>query len=130
LVAGYLKDIYLSESQKEAEKAIKVFSEAFIEKYPKAVDSVVRRKDALLSFYDFPAVHWPHIRTNNPVESIFNTVRNRTSKTRGMIGRRTLGALVFKLCQHAQAGFRRLNKAEELKEVIKGRKYKDGLPVD
>jgi transposase-like protein len=130
LVTGYLRDVYLSPTEEAAEKAIKVFSEAFREKYPKAVESVSRRKDTLLSFYGFPAAHWSHIRTNNPIESIFSAVRNRTSKTRGMVSRRSLGAMVFKLCQIAQASFIRLRKAEELKEVIKGREYKNGLPVD
>jgi transposase-like protein len=130
LAVAHLKNIYLAPTVRESEHAIKVFSDAYGKKYPKAVETIVKNQDYLLTFYGYPAAHWLHIRTNNPIESLFGTVRHRTSKTRGMVPRRSLGAMVYKLCESAAANFRRLNQADDLIDVVKGRGYKDGCLVE
>ncbi|HEY9754553.1 MAG TPA: transposase, partial [Oculatellaceae cyanobacterium] len=83
--------------------------------------------DALLTFYDFPAEHWIHLRTTNPIESTFATVRLRTAKTRGMLTRDTMMTMVFKLSMSAQKRWRRLNRPERLSDLIQGIKFVDGI---
>ncbi|HEY9759796.1 MAG TPA: transposase, partial [Oculatellaceae cyanobacterium] len=83
--------------------------------------------DALLTFYDFPAEHWIHLRTTNPIESTFATVRLRTAKTRGMLTRDTMMSMVFKLSMSAQKRWRRLNRPERLSDLIQGIKFVDGI---
>jgi transposase-like protein len=83
-------------------------------------------RDVLLTFYDFPAEHWKHLRSTNPVESTFATVRHRTSKTKGCLSRKTAMTMVFKLCQSASKKWRRLDGSHQLAEIIKGVKFKDG----
>ena len=83
-------------------------------------------RDLLLTFHDFPAEHWRHIRTTNPIESTFATVRPRTIETKGCLSRKTALTMVFKLCQSAQKKWRRLNGHQQLAEIIKAVKFKDG----
>ena len=82
----------------------------------------------LLTFYDFPAEHWKHIRTTNPIESVFATVRNRTRKTKGCLNRKTALAMVYKLMMSARKKWRKLNSPNRLPEIIQGVEFKDGMP--
>ncbi len=91
----------MAETKEVAEKAFDFFMEAYGPKYDKAVACLAKDRDVLLAFYDFPAEHWKHIRTTNPIESTFATVRLRTTKTKGCPGRKTALTMVFKLCQSA-----------------------------
>jgi len=91
------------------------------------VESLEKDADELLTFYDFPAEHWAHLRTTNPIESTFATVRLRTNKTRGMSSRRTIGAMVFKLCQSAAKGWRKVNAPHRLAELVAGQKFENGI---
>jgi transposase-like protein len=126
----HLHHIWMAESQKEAEKAFDYFVSAYEAKYPKAVDCLSKDRDVLLSFYAFPAEHWVHIRTTNPVESTFATVRLRTGKTRGSLSRETAFTMVFKLCLSAEKRWRRLNGAEQMSAVVTGAKFQDGVRVE
>jgi transposase-like protein len=81
----------------------------------------------LLTFYDFPAEHWKHIRTTNPIESVFATVRNRTRKTKGCLSRKTAFAMVFKLMMSAKKKWRKLSGTNQLPEVIQGVEFKEGI---
>jgi len=94
---------------------------------PNNSQSHIKDRDVLLTFYDFPAEHWTHLRTTNPIESTFATVRLRTNKTRGMLTRDTMLTMVFKLSRTAQARWRRLNRPELLGELIEGIQFKDGI---
>ncbi len=91
----------MAETKQDAEKAFDFFLEVYCAKYDKAVACLAKDRDALLTFYDFPAEHWKHIRTTNPIESTFATVRLRTAKTKGCLSRKTALTTVFKLCQSA-----------------------------
>ncbi len=125
-----LHDIWMAESRDEAEKAFDLFIDSYRAKYPKAEDCLAKDRDALLTFFDFPAEHWTHIRTTNPIESTFATVRLRTDKTRGCLSRETAFTMVFKLTLSAQNHWRRLNGSNWLAEVIEGVKFEDGLKVE
>ena len=92
----------MAETRKDAESAFDFFLEAYGPKYDKAAACLARDRDVLLTFYDFPAEHWKHVRTTNPIESTFATVRLRTYRTKGCLSRKTAMAMVFKLCQCAQ----------------------------
>lgn len=109
---GMIHDIYMAETKEDAIKAYKRFIAVFEPKYPKAVESVTGHFDALFAFYDFPAEHWRHIRTTNPIESTFATVRLRTKSTRGQGSLATTLAMVFKLVMEAAKGWRALNAAK------------------
>jgi putative transposase len=126
----HLHNIWMAANRKEAEQAFDDFVSAYGAKYPKAVDCLSKDRDVLLSFYDFPAEHWVHIRTTNPVESTFATVRLRTAKTRGSLSRETAFTMVFKLCVSAEKRWRRLNGAEQITAVITGAKFQDGVRVE
>ena len=103
---GHLQDIWMAETRKDAETAFDFFLEAYGPKYEKATACLAKDRDALLSFYDFPAEHWKHVRTTNPIESTFATVRLRTYRTKGCLSRKTAMAMVFKLCQGASKKWR------------------------
>jgi len=122
-----LHQIWMSETKEGAEKAFDHFIGSYEAKYPKAAKCLAKDRDALLTFYDFPAEHWTHLRTTNPIESTFATVRLRTSKTRGMLTRDTMLTMVFKLSLSAQKRLRRLNRPERLGELIEGIKFVDGI---
>jgi len=96
-------------------------------KYARAVKKLTKDRDVLLTFYDFPAEHWKHIRTTNPIESVFATVRNRTRKTKGCLSRKTALAMVFKLMMSAKKKWRKLSGTNRLPEVIQGVEFKDGI---
>lgn len=122
-----LQEIWMAESKEKAQKAFDRFLETYKDKYPKAADCLSKDREALLAFYDFPAAHWQHIRTTNPVESTFATVRLRTAKTRGCVSRTTILTMVFKLGMSAQRRWRRLKGFEQLAKVITGVKFRDGV---
>lgn len=98
-------------------------------KYDKAVECLTKDRAEMLAFYDFPAEHWKHLRTTNPIESTFATVRLRTHKTKGCLSRKTALAMVFKLAQTAQRTWRQLNGSKQIGHLIEGIKFRDGEPV-
>ena len=130
-VHGQAKDkinqITMAENHEDAGKAFHLFVQTYQAQYPKAVECLVKDRDALLTFYDFPAEHWVHIRTTNPIESIFSTVRLRHDKTRNNGSRKACLAMVHKLCQSAERGFQRLNASELLRDVWAGVTFEDGV---
>lgn len=125
-----LQDIWMAASREDAHRAFDSFIVNYEAKYPKAVQTLVKDRDAMLAFYDFPAEHWVHIRTSNPIESTFATVRLRTAKTRGCVSRQSMLAMVFMLAKSAERGWRKLKGAQRLAEVIAGVEFKDGVPED
>ncbi len=122
----HLQDIWMAETKTQAQSAFDVFLQVYGAKYDKAVACLAKDRDVLLTFYDFPAEHWKHIRTTNPIESTFATVRLRTTKTKGCLSRKTALTMVFKLCQSAAKRWRRLNGSHQIAEIIEGVKFKDG----
>lgn len=123
-----IQDIWMAETKEAAEKALDTFQEAYGAKYPKAVECLVKDREALLTFYDFPAEHWRHLRTTNPIESTFATVRLRTAKTKGAGSRLACLTMVWKLAQAAERRWRMLNGASQLiVDVIAGVRFKDGI---
>jgi transposase-like protein len=125
-VLEVLHDIWMAETRAQALKAWNRFESMFKDRYPAAVECLNKDKTALLTFYDFPAEHWRSIRTTNPIESIFATVRHRSSKTKGCVARSTMLALVFKLVESAAKSWKRLAGLERLAEVIEGLPFVDG----
>ncbi len=125
-----LHAIYEAEHRKEAEAAFDRFLEKYGAKYDKAVACLAKDREALLAFYDFPAEHWEHVRTSNPIESTFATVRLRTDKTKGCLSRQTALAMVFKLAKSAERRWRRLDGSGRLAQAIQGVRFRDGEPVD
>ncbi|MCP4965144.1 MAG: IS256 family transposase [bacterium] len=124
---GHLQDIWMAETRADAENAFDFFIDAYGAKYDKAVECLTRDRDRLLTFYGFPAEHWKHVRSTNPIESTFATVRLRTTKTKGCLSRKTALAMVFKLLLSARKKWRRLDGSNHLAEVIQGVTFKDGI---
>jgi putative transposase len=124
-----LHAIYKAENRKEAELAFDHFVGKYGPKYDKAVACLAKDREPLLAFYAAPAEHWKHIRTTNPIESTFATVRLRTDKTKGCLSRQTALAMVFKLAKSAERHWRRLNGCERLAQLIQGVQFHDGEPV-
>ena len=122
-----LNEISRAEGRAAAEQAVDHFLLSYEAKYPKATECLRKDRDVLLTFYDFPAEHWQHIRTTNPIESTFSTVRLRTNKTRGCVSRTGMLAMVFKLTKTAEQKWRKLKGHERLAQVVKGVQFKDGL---
>ncbi len=126
----HLHEIYLAATKEEAEKAFTFFVDLYEAKFPKAVNCLKKDKEELLAFYDFPAEHWIHLRTTNPVESTFATVRLRTYKTKGAGSVDACLAMVFKLTQVAEKRWKRLQGYQHILDVINGVEFKDGVKVD
>ena len=124
---AHLHDIWQAETRAAASAAFDFFVEAYGVKWDKAVAKLVKDRDALLTFYDFPAEHWKHIRTSNPIESTFATVRHRTKRTKGCLSRETGLAMAFRLMMSAQAKWRKLDGRSRLPEVIRGVEFRDGV---
>jgi putative transposase len=122
-----LHDIWQAETKVEAEKAFDLFVATYEAKYAKATDCLSRDREELLVFYDFPALHWMHLRTTNPIESTFATVRLRTSKTKGSGSRSACLTMVFKLMESASKKWRLLNGSPLLAKVITGVRFVDGV---
>lgn len=127
---GMLHDIWMAEKREDALKAFDLFASTYRAKLPRAVECLAKDKEELLAFYAFPAEHWRHLRTSNPIESAFATVRQRTSKTKGCGSRKATLAMVFKLAMSAQARWRKLNGHEQLGALIQGVQFKDGINTD
>jgi transposase-like protein len=121
-----LHEIWMSASKEDAIKAMDKFVATYQAKYPKAVECLLKDQEELLAFYDFPAEHWQHLRTSNPIESTFATVRLRTSKTKGAGSRAACLAMAFKLVECAQNHWRKLNGSTLLPAVVAGVIFKDG----
>jgi putative transposase len=122
-----LHDIWMADTREDAHKAFDLFVASYELKYPKAVACLVKDRDALLAFYDFPAEQWAHIRTTNPIESTFATVRLRTKRTKGSGSRAACLAMVFKLTKCAERTWRALNGSTLLSDVIRGVQFIDGV---
>jgi len=122
-----LHDIWMAPGKAQAEQAFDLFIETFQAKYPKAAECLAKDREVLLAFYDFPAEHWVHIRTTNPIESTFSTVRLRTYKTKGCGSRTACLTMVFKLAQTAERHWRRLNGSKLFEDVIRGVSFVDGI---
>ncbi len=121
-----LKNIYLADTKANAQKAYQKFPDTYGKKYPKATECLEKDYDDLFRFYDFPAEHWVHIRTTNPIESTFATVRLRHKSTKGNGSGAATLAMVFKLCKEAEKHWRRIKGFEKLKLVQEGREFVDG----
>ena len=125
-----LREVWTAPDRTTAEAAIASFAEKYRAKYEKAVTCLVKDRDALLTFYDFPAEHWDHLRTSNPIESVFASVRHRTVRTKGALSQDTARLMVFKLVMAAAKTWRRLKGENQLPKVIDGVRFKDGIEVN
>jgi transposase-like protein len=124
-----LQDIWMAETRQDAEAAFDGFIECYGLKYEKAVECLSEDRVPLLAFYDFPAEHWKHLRTTNPIESTFATVRHRTIRSRGCLSNKTALAMIFKLAQAAEKSWHRLRGYDQLPKVICGVKFNNGIEV-
>ena len=122
-----LHQIWMAPTKKQANEAFDHFIETYEAKYPKATNCLAKDRDVLLTFYDFPAEHWVHLRTTNPIESLFATVRLRTCKTKGCGSRIATLTMVYKLAESASKRWRRLNRHELIQDVIAGITFTDGV---
>ena len=122
-----LQEIWMAETRNDAEAAFDAFVRTYAVKYDKAVDCLSKDRTTLLAFYDFPAEHWKHLRTSNPIESSFATVRHRTVRSKGCLSNKTALAMIFKLAQAAEKSWRRLNGHNQLPKLIQGVKFVDGI---
>lgn len=125
-----LWEIYRAQTKSDANQAFNRFIKTYQAKYPQATDCLAKDREVLLAFYDFPAEHWQHIRSTNPIESTFATVRLRTDKTRGAVSKGTILPLVFKLVQSAHKRWLRIRGFKHLGDVIEGVQFKDGIRVE
>lgn len=126
-VKADLREIWQAETRAAADSAMTIFTEKYGAKYEKAVTCLTKDREALLAFYDFPADHWDHLRTGNPIESVFATVRHRTVRTKGALSQKSAKLMVFKLVQAAAKTWRRLKGANQLPMVIEGVTFTDGV---
>jgi putative transposase len=124
-----LREIWQAPDRPTAEAAIATFAAKYAAKYGKAVTCLVKDRDALLTFYDFPAEHWDHLRTSNPIESVFATVRHRTVRTKGALSQDTAKLMVFKLVTAAAKTWRRLQGENQLPKVVQGVTFRNGVEV-
>jgi putative transposase len=124
-----LREIWAAPDRMTAETAVSTFAEKYEAKYEKAVTCLVKDRNALLTFYDFPAEHWDHLRTSNPIESVFATVRHRTVRTKGALSQDTARLMVFKLVMAAAKTWRRLKGENQLPKVVQGVKFRNGVEV-
>ena len=124
-----LQEIWMAETKKDALAAFDAFIETWGVKYDKAVECLIKDRDALLAFYDFPAEHWKHLRTTNPIESSFATVRHRTVRSKGCLSNKTALAMIFKLAEAAEKNWRRLDGHNQLPKIILGVRFTDGIEV-
>jgi len=124
-----LQEIWMAETKRDALAAFDAFVEIWGAKYDKAVECLIKDRDALLAFYDFPAEHWKHLRTTNVIESSFATVRHRTVRSKGCLSNKTALAMIFKLAEAAERSWRRLNGHNQLPKIILGVRFTDGIEV-
>ena len=126
-VKADLQEIHHAETKAAGQAAINVFKEKYGIKYAPAVACLAKDEEALLAFYDFPAEHWDHLRTSNPIESVFATVRHRTVRTKGALSQKTVKIMVFTLIRAASKTWRKLKGANQLPLLIEGVKFVDGI---
>src|SRR6478672_768606 len=124
-----LQEIWMAETKKDALLAFDAFIETWGVKYDRATECLIKDRDALLAFYDFPAEHWKHLRTTNVIESSLATVRHRTVRSKGCLSNKTALAMIFKLAEAAEKSWRRLDGYNQLPKVILGVKFTDGIEV-
>ena len=124
-----LHEIWQAETKADAEKAFDLFIESYEAKYPKAAICLQKDREEMLAFYDFPALHWQSIRTSNPIESTFGTIRHRTKRSKGCLSRDGMLQMMFKLGQCAEKRWRRLRGFSYLAKVIEGTAFIDGIEV-
>ena len=124
-----LHEIWMAETKAQGQAALDQFVRAYQAKYPKAVGCLIKDREALLAFYDFPAEHWIHIRSTNVIESAFATIRHRTDRAKGCLTRTGMLSMIFKLGTSAEHSWRRLRGFEWLAKVIRGVKFRDGVEV-
>jgi transposase-like protein len=124
-----LHEIWQANTREDAEKAFDLFLKTYEPKYPKAALCLEKDRDELMAFYDFPAQHWQSIRTSNPIESTFGTIRHRTKRSKGCLTRDGMLHMMFKLGQCAQKNWRRQRGFNYLAKVITGVKFRDGIEV-
>ena len=125
-----LHEVWMAETRRQANRALDHFVAAYQAKYPKAVNCVLKDRQALLAFYDFPAAHWAHLRTTNPIESTFATIRQRSDRAKGGVTRSTMLAMIFKLGMCAQGNWRRIRGFQKMAQVIEGVRFVDGIEQD
>jgi transposase-like protein len=124
-----LQEIWMAETKKEALAAFDAFVETWGVKYDKAVECLIKDREALLAFYDFPAEHWKHLRTTNVIESSFATIRHRTVRSKGCLSNKTALAMIFKLAEAAERNWRRLDGHNQLPKLILGVRFADGIEI-
>ena len=124
-----LHDIWRAGTRKDAERAFDQFIITYEAKYPKATNCLLKDRNSLMTFYEFPAVHWQHLRTTNPIESTFATIRHRTTRTKGCVTRDSMLNMMFKLGECAQKNWRKLRGFAYLAKIIEGVKFVDGEEV-
>jgi transposase-like protein len=124
-----LREVWNAPDRATAEAAVATFAEKYGAKYEKAVTCLVKDRDALLTFYDFPAEHWDHLRTSNPIESVFATVRHRTVRTKGALSQDTARLMVFKLVMAAAKTWHKLKGENQLPKVVGGVTFRNGVEV-
>ena len=122
-----IRDMHMADTRENALKAYDKFIQTFAVKYEKAVENLKKDKDDLFRFYDYPAEHWIHIRTTNPIESTFATIRLRHKSTKGNGTAKATEAMAFKLCRQAEKSWRRLKGFEKLDLVAKDMKFENGV---
>src|SRR6476619_5619269 len=124
-----LQEVWMAETKKDALAAFDIFVEAWGVKYDRAAECLIKDREALLAFYDFPAEHWKHLRTTNVIESAFATVRHRTVRSKGYLSNKTALAMIFKLAEAAERSWRRLDGHNQLPKIILGVRFADGIEV-
>ncbi len=124
-----LHQISHAETRADALAALQTFEDKYGAKYAKAVACLTKDRDTLMAFYDFPAEHWDHLRSSNPIESVFATVRQRTVRTKGAMSQKTAKLMVFTLIQAAAKSWRRLNGRNQLPKVIEGVRFRNGVEM-
>ncbi len=125
-----LREIWMAPTGAEAERAFDQFALTYEAKYPKAVQCLTKDKEALLAFYDFPAEHWVHLRTTNPIESSFGTIRHRTDQARGCVTRTTMVSFAYKLGMCAERRWKRIRGVNQLGKLIEGVHFQDGTAME
>ena len=126
---GELQQIWMADTREAAGTAFDRFIKTYQAKYPKATDKLSKDREPLLAFYEFPAEHWVHLRTSNPIESTFATVRHRTTRAKGCVSRSSFLGLAFKLVGEAERSWRRINAPERIADLLAGTVFKDGEPA-
>ena len=124
-----LHQIWMAETRADAQAAFERFVTKYGVKYNKATQCLAKDRQVLLTFYDFPAEHWKHVRTSNPIESTFATVRHRTKRSKGCLSRATARVMVFKLIKAAERSWRKLDGQNQLPKIIEGVKFTNGVEV-